>query len=111
MLTPSPTSDLSTGTKVAISVVVPLFVLAVVGLAVFAWKRRQGTSQTQPTSSDAEAISEYHKAELTAEGDNKEPARAGVSGSGIETGYATANVQDLVTDGGVEHGSEQHEKP
>jgi hypothetical protein len=74
------------------------------------WKRRKGASQTQPTSLGAETIGEYYKAELPAEGNNKELVRAELSGSGVETGYASSNVQELAIDGGVEHGSEQHGK-
>jgi hypothetical protein len=74
MPTQTPNPGLSTGAKAAIGVVVPLFVLAVVGLTVFfIWKRRKGTTQTQPTSSGAETIGEYHKAELPIEGNNKKP--------------------------------------
>ncbi|KUJ10434.1 uncharacterized protein LY89DRAFT_723642 [Mollisia scopiformis] len=96
---PNPNPDLSTGAKAAIGVVVLLFVLAVVGLTVlFIWKRRKGASQTQPASSDAKAISEYHKAELPTEGNSKEPVRVELSGSGVGTGYASANVEELATD-------------
>jgi hypothetical protein len=57
---------------VAIGVVVPVFVLAVVGLTVFfIWKRRKGTTQNQPTSSGTETMGEYYKAELPIEGHSK----------------------------------------
>jgi hypothetical protein len=81
---------------VAISVVVPLFTLAVVGLTVFLiWKRRKGASQTQPT------IGEYHKAELPVEGNAKKPVRAELSGSGVESGSASASsVHELANDRG-----------
>jgi len=46
----------------------------------------------QPTSLGAETIGEYYKVELPAEGNSKEPVRAELSGSGVETGYASANV-------------------
>ena len=85
MMTPSPNPDLSAGVKAAIGVVVPLFVLAVVGLAVFfILNRRKGASQTQQTSSGAE-------------GNKKKPVRAELPGSGVETGYASANVQELAS--------------
>ncbi|KAH8656727.1 hypothetical protein BGZ60DRAFT_532308 [Tricladium varicosporioides] len=90
--TRNPDPDLSTGSKGAIGIIVPLFVLAVVGLIVFfIWKRRKRASQRQPTSSGAETVGEYHKAELPVEGNNKEPVRAELSGFGVETRYAGAN--------------------
>jgi predicted membrane-bound mannosyltransferase len=97
--TRNPNPNLSTGAKAAIGVVVPLFILAVVGLAVFfIWKRRKGASQTQPTTSGAETMGEYHKAELPVEGNTKEPVRVELSGSGVETGYTSANVHELAND-------------
>jgi len=97
--TRNPNPDLSTGAKAAIGVVVPLFILAVVGLTVFfIWKRRKGASQTHPTSSGAETMGEYHKAELPVEGNTKEPVRVELSGSGVETGYTSANVHELAND-------------
>lgn len=72
----------------------------------FLWRRRKGASQTQPRSSDAKGISEYRKAELPAEGNNKEPIRVELPGPGVETEYASANVQELATNEGLEHVSE-----
>jgi hypothetical protein len=43
-------------------------------------------------------MGEYHKAELPVEGNTKEPVRVELSGSGVETGYTSANVHELAND-------------
>lgn len=55
-------------------------------------------------------MGEYHKAGLPVEGNTKEPVRVELSGSGVETGYTSANVHELANDWGVEHDNEQHGK-
>ncbi|KAL2062712.1 hypothetical protein VTL71DRAFT_5784 [Oculimacula yallundae] len=88
-----PDPDLSTGVKTAIGIIVPLFVLAVVGIAVFfIWKRRKGR---QPAGSDAGVISECHKAELPTDGHAKELVRAELSGTEANSGYMRADIQEL----------------
>jgi hypothetical protein len=43
-------------------------------------------------------MGEYHKAELPVEGNTKEPVRTELSGSGVGTGYTSANVHELAND-------------